>query len=92
MPDGTYGEPVGVFNETSDPDYQSILALIEAGKTRLQEVKRFDMPGFQPPPAYLREMQIYGILPADFDPMVDLVDGYALDRQYWDLFEYRPEQ
>ncbi|MEX0320996.1 MAG: hypothetical protein AB3N63_02480 [Puniceicoccaceae bacterium] len=90
LPDGTYGEPVAVFNDSSDPDYQSILALIEAGKTRLQEVKRFDMPGFQPPSAYLREMQIYGILPADFDPMVDLVDGYALDRQYWDLFEYRP--
>ncbi len=92
FPDGSFGERLDVFTDTRDPDYQSILALIEAGKARLQEVKRFDMPGFQPPPAYLREMQVYGILPVDFDPIVDVVDGYALDRQYWDLFSYFPEE
>jgi mono/diheme cytochrome c family protein len=91
LPDGSVGEPVVVFKDTNDPDYQSILALIEAGKTKLAEVKRFDMPGFHPPQPYLREMQTFGVLPPDFDPDADFVDAYALDRQYWDLFEYVPD-
>ena len=35
-----------VFADTTDPDYQKILALCRAGKDFLDQIKRFDMPGF----------------------------------------------
>lgn len=75
-----------VFADTSDPDYQKILAMCEAGKTRLETIKRFDMEGFQPPAPYIREMKRYGILPEDF-PEDAPVDPYACDRAYWDSFD-----
>lgn len=70
------------FASKDDADYQRILAMITAGKARLEAIKRFDMPGFQPDPAYVREMKRYGVLPASFDPALG-VDVYAVDRQYW---------
>ncbi len=72
-----------VFASTDDPDYQAILAMAQAGKKRLGDSKRFDMPGFRPRPEYFREMQRYGLLPAAFDPAKDQVDPYQLDRRYW---------
>ena len=57
-----------VFADTADPDYQAILTHLQAAKARLDQIKRFDMPGFQPRYEYLREMKRYGILPPDFDP------------------------
>ena len=82
-------KPVPVFRDTNDPDYQALLAMIQAGKSNLDQIKRFDMPGFQPPEAYLREMKRYGILPPDTAP--DAVpDGYTLDRLYWQSLWYRP--
>ncbi len=83
-PDGKpTGEVVEIFKDVNDPDYQAILAMAQAGKKRLDEIKRFDMPGFQPRPEYLREMKRYGLLPADFDPSKDKVDPYQLERRYW---------
>jgi mono/diheme cytochrome c family protein len=79
-----------VFASAEDPAYRALLAMIEAGRKRLEEIKRFDMPGFKPRPEYLREMKRYGVLPASFDPDKDSVDIYALDRLYWDSFIYRP--
>jgi hypothetical protein len=73
---------------TSDPDYQKILAAIEDARRKLEEIKRFDMPGFRPRPEYVREMRRYGILPAgaaDDAP----IDPYALERQYWQSLWYR---
>lgn len=78
-----------VFASTDDPDYRLILAMCQAGKRRLEEIKRFDMPGFRPRLEYLREMKRYGVLPASFDPLRDPVDVYALDRAYWNLFVWR---
>ncbi len=91
---GGYGACQGsggatVFADTADPDYQRILALCQAGKSRLEALGRFDMPGFRPPAPYLREMVRYGVLPrapAAEDP----VDCYALDRRYWESLWYRP--
>jgi len=55
----------------------------------LNEIKRFDMAGFQPRPAYLREMKRYGLLPQDqADGM--LVDYYALEQKYWPSFWHQP--
>lgn len=76
-----------VFADSTDPDYQAILAHLQAAKTRLDALKRFDMPGFQPRYEYLREMRRYGVLPADFDlERPPPVDPYELDERYWQLF------
>ncbi len=84
------GEPVAVFADTAEPDYTTLLAMVAAGKENLETIKRFDMPGFQPHPAYLREMRHYGVLPAD-QPDDQPVDPYALDRKYWESLWYRAE-
>ncbi len=79
---GGYGVCGPVFADANDPDYRAILSLCVAGKRRLEDIKRFDMPGFRPPQPYLREMKRYGILP-DIPPPGEPVDCYALDRAYW---------
>ena len=83
------GPNTPVFSSTDDPDYQVLLAMITAGKKRLEEVKRFDMPGFKPLPQYIREMKRYGVLPQDYDPKTSNLTGYDMDRMYWDSFIYR---
>jgi hypothetical protein len=88
------GVPAGsgtVLPGKDDADYRRILALCEAGQRRLDEIKRFDMPGFRPRPEYVREMKRYGVLPAAFDWARDPIDVYAVDRRYWDLFGWKPE-
>jgi len=82
--------PSAVFTSTSDPGYAALFAMIDAGRQRLEAIKRFDMPGFRPRPEYLREMKRYGVLPKSFDVEKDPVDPYVLDRRYWDSFIYRP--
>jgi mono/diheme cytochrome c family protein len=72
-----------VFAGTDDPDYQRILKQLEAARNKLDEIKRFDMPGFRPNEHYIREMKRYGILPASLDPKRDPVDPYETDRLYW---------
>jgi hypothetical protein len=72
-----------VFTSADDPDYRSILAHLEAARKKLEEIKRFDMPGFQPNEHYIREMKRYRVLPASLDPEQDPVDPYATDRRYW---------
>jgi len=86
-PDETDGS---VLTGKDDPDYRTLLAMCEAGRRRLDEIKRFDMPGFRPRPEYVREMKRYGVLPASLDPTKDPIDVYAVDRRYWDLFRWRP--
>jgi len=82
----TNGPGTSVFASLDDPDYRVLLAMVDAGRRKLEEVKRFDMPGFRPPREYLREMRRYGILPDTFDLDRDPVDPYELDRRYWDSF------
>lgn len=79
-----------VFSTVNDPDYRVLLAMIEAGRDKLNEIKRFDMPGFRPRTEYLSEMKRYGLLPATFDVEKEAADPYALDRRYWDSFIYHP--
>ncbi len=45
------------------------------------------MPGFRPNDSYIREMQRYGILPAD---LPGNIDPYATDDAYWRSLWYRP--
>ncbi len=81
-----------IFHDTADPDYRKILAHIQAAKAKLDQIKRFDMPGFRPPPEYVREMQRYGVLPAAFDLANDPIDVYTTDRAYWRSLWHRPIQ
>jgi hypothetical protein len=75
-----------VFTNTHDPDYQAILTHIQAAGHRLREIKRFDMPDFQPAPEYLREMRRYGILAPESVDEGDPINPYDTDRRYWEMF------
>ena len=79
-----------IFKDTNDEDYQKILAMVQAGKDKLDEIKRFDMPGFKPRHAYIREMKKYGILPAGFDIEKENIDVYKLEEKYWESLWYEP--
>ena len=78
-----------VFATTSDPDYQTLLAMVTAGQQHLESITRFDMPNFKPRPAYLREMKRYGILPANLPPDAK-VDPYLTDKRYWESLWHQP--
>jgi cytochrome c553 len=82
-------QPVTVFADTADADYQRLLALCAAGKERLDQMKRFDMPDFKPRIDWVREMKRYGILPASVGPE-EPIDVYAVERRYWESLWYRP--
>ena len=82
---GKVEKQIEVFRSTDDPDYKTLRAMVQAGKARLEETGRFDMPTFRPPMPYIREMQRYGVLPATIKPG-DKVDCYAADRAYWKSF------
>ena len=81
-----------IFHDCRDPDYRKILAHIQAAKAKLDQIKRFDMPGFRPPPEYVREMKRYGALPAAFDLAKEPIDVYTTDRAYWRSLWHRPTQ
>ncbi|MHB1035964.1 MAG: HzsA-related protein [Pirellulales bacterium] len=90
-PKGAPAEPGGeVFASRDDPGYRLLLAMCEAGRRKLDAVKRFDMPGFRPRPEYVREMKRFGVLPESFDLAQDPLDVYDADRRYWESLEYRP--
>jgi len=71
-----------VFSGTNETDYQTVLAAIRDAKEKLDQIKRFDMPGFRPRTEYVHEMKRYGILPTD-SPDDAAIDVYATDRAYW---------
>ncbi|HOD82507.1 MAG: translocation protein TolB [Planctomycetes bacterium ADurb.Bin126] len=81
----------GVFANTNDADYRKILAMIQAGKDHLDKIKRFDMPGFRPRDAWVREMKKYRILPKDL-PADAPIDYYAAERKYWQSLWYTPPE
>jgi hypothetical protein len=79
-----------VFASTGDPDYQAILGMCAAGHRRMNEVKRFDMPGFKPRPEWVGEMKRCGIIAPDIDPARDAIDVYATEQSYWKSLHYKP--
>jgi len=72
-----------IFADANDPDFVAVLHGIETAKARLEEIKRFDMPGFRPRREYIEEMQRFDILPRDL-PAGAPIDVYATDRAYWE--------
>jgi len=79
------GKPI--FADTGDAGYRKVLTAIDEVRKKLNEIKRFDMPGFRPRPAYVREMKRYGVLPATTEAN-DPIDVYATDRAYWQSLWY----
>lgn len=77
-----------VFADTHDPDYQKVLRAVRDAKNKLDEIKRFDMPGFVPRQEYVHEMKRFGILPGDM-PDGTPIDVYATERAYWKSLWYR---
>jgi hypothetical protein len=86
---GNPSSSANVFASAEDADYKTLLAMVTAGKEKLDAMRRFDMPGFRPCAPYLREMEHYGILPTNVSNDTPL-DPYALDRRYWESLWYRP--
>ena len=82
-------DPAPVIANRDDPAYQTLLAMVTAGKNDLDNMTRFDMPNFKPHPAYIREMKRYGILPANL-PSDAKVDPYDTDRKYWESLWHQP--
>jgi hypothetical protein len=76
-----------VFTDTTDPDYQKILAGIAATKDAILATQ-FESPAFVPPEDYVREMKRFGILPPSFDRLRDRTDVYALDQAYWRALQW----
>jgi len=74
-----------IFSSRTDPDYLGLLAYINDAKQYLDQVKRFDMPGFQPRDAWVREMKRFGI------PLASPIDYYAAEREYWKSLWYKPQ-
>ena len=74
------GDPV--FGDTDDSDYQILLAALVQAKRELERIRRFDMPGFRPNEHYFREMQHFGIVPANqnIDDPIDVDRGNERDR------------
>jgi hypothetical protein len=79
-----------VFKDTADPDYVKIRAAITEAKKKLDEIKRFDMPGFRPRCEWVREMKRFGILPAEFSDR-DSLDVYAVEKRYWESLWPKPD-
>jgi hydrazine synthase alpha subunit-like protein/WD40 repeat protein len=80
-----------IFVDRGDPDYRKLLAMVTAGKQNLETIKRFDMPGFQPRRAYIREMKRYGVLPGNL-PADTQIDPYQVDHDYWRSLWYQRER
>ena len=76
------GSKEPVISDTSDPDYQKILAMCSAGRDYLAKIKRFDMPGFRPREGWIREMKRYGVLSVD-SKSPSPIDYYKVERDYW---------
>jgi hypothetical protein len=74
-----------VFRSVDDPDYQTLLAMINRGRAELQKNKRFDVPGFRPSTHYVRIMKDLRILKRNL-PRNALIDVYATDEAYWQSF------
>ena len=87
---GGLGSCCGVFQNKEDPDYQSMLAAIEACKAGADAKPRYATPGFRPNRQYIREMKAYGILPASFNADTGPIDPFKTDQAYWKSLWYHP--
>jgi len=88
----TTGQPLAVLASTADPDYQKLLAMCVAGKQRLEQTKRFDMPGFTPRVDWAREMRRFGILDRASIARTEALDVYTTEQRYWESLWFAPSR
>ena len=89
---GGYGIcPGPVFRDTSDPDYQRVLAALRPPADYLKTATLYNMPAFKPNVHYVREMKRYAVLPSSFDSAKDPIDVFATDQAYWRSMWHLPE-
>ncbi|MCP5518075.1 MAG: hypothetical protein H7A45_12555 [Verrucomicrobiales bacterium] len=81
-------ESDAVFAGRDDPDYRRLREMVRAGRDYLAEIKRFDMPGFRPREAYVREMRRYGVLTVGEPDSI--TNPYHLDQAYWRSLWWKP--
>jgi hypothetical protein len=79
-----------IFADKTDPDYKKILTHVQAAGAKLDEIKRFDMPGFKPNSHYIREMKRYKVLDPAFDLKTQEIDVYEMDMKYWRSMWHKP--
>ena len=91
QPPAKISHPI-VFAGKDDPDFAAILAHVRAAGRKLDEIKRFDMPGFRPRAEYVREMKRYGVIDEAFDLDKDPIDAYQVDRLYWESMWWTPRK
>jgi hypothetical protein len=80
------GRPV--FADANDGDYRKVLAAIQDASNKLDQIKRFDMPGFRPRMEWVNEMKRFGIVPAGLQADQP-IDVYAAERAYWESLWHR---
>ncbi|MBM3888463.1 MAG: hypothetical protein FJ388_04980, partial [Verrucomicrobia bacterium] len=71
-----------VFADANDSDYRKVLTAIQDASNKLDQIKRFDMPGFRPRKEWVNEMKRFGVLPAALQAN-EPIDVYATERAYW---------
>ena len=80
-----------MFQSTSDPDYQALLAAIQRGKAVLDKRPRYGTQGFEPNHQYLREMKKYGVMSDALEWSDQDLDVFQADQAYWKSFWFRPK-
>jgi hypothetical protein len=85
--DAAEARPAEVFSSSSDPDYQALLAELQRMSRHLQARRTFPhAEHWRPVGDYIREMQLYGVLPDGYDFDSNPLDPFAIDEAYYRLF------
>ena len=87
---GGWGACPDVFASQDDPDYKTMLTALTNWQAEWQKSCAFGSPAFQVNSQYIREMVRFGILPQD--TRAEDVNPYEVDRRYWEMFRYEPEE
>jgi len=78
-----------VFKSKDDPGYKIMLTAATNWQAEWQKSNAFGSPTFQVNHQYIREMVRFGILPEN--TVAENVDPYETDRNYWEMFDYKPK-
>ena len=78
-----------IFADTNDSDYRKLLTIIKSAGAELDAIKRYDMPGFKPHPAYIHHLKRFGVLPNDFDIDKEQLDCFEADEAYYRSLWYK---
>ena len=80
---GGWGSCGEVFADKEDQDYRILLYCLHKGKEGRDGIPRYSTPEWRPNAQYIREMQRYDLLPADFDLARNGLDPFETDQRYW---------